>query len=171
MPEHCPLRGADSLTRNVSVRLRLTTTFPAPADHVWALVKKSSTLLFVSRGLLSFIGAEHFPQQWREGDTESARLLFFGCIPAWRHSLTFERIDDDTRILSTSEGGGLIPVWDHVIRATPDGNQACTYLDEVEIKAGALTFVVWLYAQIFYRYRQLRWRILLRKVPQDAISN
>ncbi|MDC8454760.1 MULTISPECIES: hypothetical protein [Marinobacter] len=153
------------------MRLRLTTTFPAPADHVWALVRKSSTLLFVCRGLLGFRRAEDFPQQWRNGDTEVARLLFFGCIPAWKHSLTFERIDDDARILSTREGGGLVPVWDHIIRVTPNGNQACTYLDEVEIKAGVLTFVMWLYAQTFYRYRQLRWRTLLRKVPQNATSN
>ncbi|MAI31015.1 hypothetical protein J3362_13260 [Marinobacter sp. NFXS11] len=153
------------------MRVEISTTFPAPADDVWALVKKSKTLLFVCKGLLGFGDAKHFPQQWKEGETQVTRLQFFNCVPAWRHSITFEKIDDNKRTLSTKEGGGLVPVWDHVIRVSPNGNEACTYLDEVEIKAGVLTVMVWLYAQILYRYRQLRWRILLRKVLQDVTSN
>ncbi|MDR5873711.1 MULTISPECIES: hypothetical protein [Vreelandella] len=153
------------------MKLTLATTFPAPADHVWALVKQSSTLLFVCKGLLGFERSEHFPQEWREGNREVTRLMFFGYIPAWKHTLTFTRIDDEQRILATEEGGGLVPVWNHVIQVAPDGSKACTYSDEVNIKAGIFTIVVWLYAHIFYRYRQHRWRTLLREIahhPSDS---
>lgn len=32
----------------------------------------------------------------------------------------------------------------------------------VEIRAGVLTPLVWLFAQVFFRYRQMRWRSLLK---------
>lgn len=153
------------------MKLTLATTFPAPADHVWALVKQSSTLLFVCKGLLGFGGSERFPQEWREGNKEVTRLMFFGCIPAWKHILTFKRIDDEQRILATEEGGGMAPVLNHVIQVAPDGSKACTYSDEVNIEAGIFTIVVWLYAHILYRYRQRRWRTLLRRIthhPSDS---
>ncbi len=170
MPDRCTLRNARSLIRNVSVKLTLTTTFPAPADQVWALVKQSGTLLFVCKGLLGFGGSERFPQQWREGSIEVTRLMFFGCVPAWKHTLRFERIDDDQRILATEEGGGLVPVWNHVIQVVPDGNRTSTYSDEVNIEAGIFTIVVWLYAHGLYRYRQRRWRKLLREIAHHSSS-
>jgi hypothetical protein len=42
----------------------------------------------------------------------------------------------------------------------------CRYSDEIEVRAGALPPLVWLYAQLFYRYRQRRWRRLERS-PRD----
>lgn len=147
------------------MRLTISSTFHAPADRVWFLVKKSSTLLFVTRGLLGFSGSEHFPAEWREGATETTRLLFFNFIPAWKHSLTVREVSDNNRVLYTNEGGGLVPVWNHHIQVTPGDNETCTYTDRVEIKAGMLRFLVWGYAYLFYRYRQARWRVLLLRTP------
>jgi len=39
----------------------------------------------------------------------------------------------------------------------------CSYTDEVEIEAGVFTPLVWLYANLLYRYRQLRWKVLISK--------
>ena len=94
--------------------------------------------------------------------------MFFGLVPAWKHSITFQKIDDSKRVLFTKEGGGLVPVWNHLIQVTPEQNGTCRYTDDVDVKAGVLTLLVWLFANIFYRYRQLRWRILLRRAPQNG---
>jgi len=150
------------------VRVRISTTFSAPADHVWALVKRNSTLLFVCGGLLGFAGAKLFPQQWCEGNKENTRLLFFGFIPAWQHTLYFQEVSDRNRVLRTEEGGGLISAWNHFIQVSPCEKQTCTYVDDVEIRAGVFTVLMWLYAHIFYRYRQLRWRVLLRNFTHHA---
>jgi ligand-binding SRPBCC domain-containing protein len=150
------------------LRVKVSTTFSSSADKVWALVRKSDTLLFVTRGFLGFSGSHRFPTEWREGSTENTRLMFFGLIPAWKHSITFQEIDDSRRVLFTKEGGGLVPVWNHLIQVTPEQNETCSYTDDVEVKAGVLTLLVWLYANIFYRYRQFRWRLLLRRTPQHA---
>ncbi|WP_189613634.1 hypothetical protein [Saccharospirillum salsuginis] len=146
------------------MRVRITSTFHAPADKVWGLVKRSDTLLFVTRGFLSFSGSSHFPTLWEEGATETTRLLLFGFIPAWEHTLTFQEINDNSRVLYTREGGGLVPVWNHLIQVIPGKNETCTYVDDVEVKAGILTFLIWGYAHIFYRYRQFRWRSLLHRI-------
>ncbi|MCB1705726.1 MAG: hypothetical protein KDI17_12735 [Halioglobus sp.] len=127
-------------------------------------MKKSSTLVFVTKGLLGFAGARQFPSEWQQGATQSTRLLFFGFIPAWRHSLTFRTINEAEMLMYTDEGGGLVPVWKHAIKVVPTDDRSCVYEDDVEIQAGLLTVFVWLYAQIFYRYRHLRWQLLLRRL-------
>lgn len=120
--------------------------------------------MFVTKGLLGFCDADQFPIEWQQGTTQTTRLLFFGLLPAWRHSLTFKAVNDSERVLCTNEGGGLITLWNHTIKVVPVGDRSCIYLDDVEVKAGVLTIFVWAYAQLFYRYRQLRWRTLLRRV-------
>ncbi len=62
----------------------------------------------------------------------------------------------------TAEGGGPVRTWNHRLRFEPTGPSSCRYTDEVEIEAGPLTASVWLFAAIFYRYRQARWRSLTR---------
>ncbi len=156
------------IDKDRELRVKVSTTFNSSADKVWALVRKSDTLLFVTRGFLGFSGSHRFPPECREGSTEHTRLMFFGFIPAWKHSITFQEIDDSKRVLITKEGSGLVPVWNHLIQVTPEQNETCSYIDDVEVKAGGLTLLVWLYTNIFYRYRQFRWRILLRATPQHA---
>lgn len=41
-----------------------------------------------------------------------------------------------------------------------------SYTDEIEIQAGWLTPVIWLFAHVFYRHRQRRWKALLKQDPQ-----
>jgi hypothetical protein len=94
--------------------------------------------------------------------------MLFGFIPAWKHSITFQEIDDSKRVLFTKEGGGLVPVWNYIIQVKPEQNETCRYTDDVEVNAGVLTLLVWLYANGFYRYRQLRWRLLLRRTHHHA---
>jgi hypothetical protein len=63
----------------------------------------------------------------------------------------------------THESGGLISVWNHqmAVESKPDGQSV--YSDVVEIRAGVFTPLVWLYANIFYRYRQMRWQLLANR--------
>jgi hypothetical protein len=61
----------------------------------------------------------------------------------------------------TQEQGGLIKSWDHEIKFEVKDSKTCIYTDTVKIKAGAFTALVWLFANILYRYRQRRWKQLL----------
>ncbi|HEX8143781.1 MAG TPA: hypothetical protein VF553_14375 [Pyrinomonadaceae bacterium] len=80
------------------------------------------------------------------------------------HELEFIRIDNELRELRTRERGGLISAWNHVISVAAKSDECCIYTDSVEISAGVLTPLVWLYAQIFYRHRRRRWNRLARSL-------
>lgn len=135
---------------------------PIPAEVAWQLVKLSQTLVFVTRGIMGFRSGD-FPAIWQEGQLVTTRLYAFGLVPLWMHALKFERIDDVRMELATSESGGVISVWNHLIDVEEESSTTCRYSDKVEIKAGLLTPFVWLFAQLFYRFRQRRWRLLAKK--------
>lgn len=51
----------------------------------------------------------------------------------------------------------LIRKWHHTITIEPLSKGECRYNDEVEVEAGLITPVIWIFAHIFYRHRQKRW--------------
>lgn len=146
------------------MKARITTKLNISAENVWQLVKKSSTLVFVTKGLLSFSDSSHFPAEWAENKTVISRLKFFGLISAWNHQIYFQKVSDSELEIITEEQGGIVSKWEHRIKISSMNEEtASLYTDEVEIEAGLLTPVVWLYANFLYRYRQLRWKSLISK--------
>ena len=62
----------------------------------------------------------------------------------------------------TEEQGGIVSKWEHLSKVSPTDNDAIIlYTDQIDIEAGLFTPFVWLYAHLFYRYRQLRWKRLI----------
>jgi hypothetical protein len=146
--------------------VRVTTRLPASADHVWDAVQRTDTLRYVTRGLLGFRLDREAPERFAEGETYCMRLLFFGLVPAWRHEIRVVRLDTAHREIRTEEHGGPVRTWSHRIAVDDEGWGSARYLDEIEIAAGVLTPFVWIYAQFFYRYRQMRWRRLARRIGE-----
>ncbi len=149
------------------MRARIETVLNARPEAVWEAVKRSSTLVYVTRGMLGFEGAEHFPSRWTEGNQVDTRLKFFGFLPAWRHRLQVARVDDDARIIQTLEGGSFVTTWHHRMQVEQAGG-GTRYVDEIEIEAGHATWLVWLYAKALYRYRQRRLQQLVAQVRRAA---
>ena len=144
--------------------MRVSTRLPVPPDLAWDTVKRTDTLRYVTRGLLGFRPEGEIPDRLAEGETYRMRLLFFGVLPAWRHEIQVIRLDDASQEIRTEEHGGPVRDWRHRITVDAEGWGATRYMDEIEIAAGPLTPLVWLYAQVFYRYRQWRWRRLARRL-------
>lgn len=143
--------------------ITVQTTLDASPDTVWVAAKTSSAFRYVTRGFLGFSGANRFPAQWREGDTVHTRMWFFHVLPApWTHHLQAERVDDARREIQSRERGGFVTTWDHLIRVEAASDGHTWYTDQIDIKAGLFTPLVGLFAHIFYRYRQARWRRLAR---------
>ena len=139
---------------------RIRTDLPTSAERAWRALKKRDTFLYITRGLLGFAGADEWPQEFRQGDTIETRLLFFHLLPAWRHTLHVVGLHEGDRELRSRESGGPIRQWNHTIVIDPVAEDRCHYTDEIDIEAGLLTPLVWVYAHAFYRYRQRRWRRL-----------
>lgn len=139
------------------------TQLAIPADKAWDLVKRSQTLVYICKGLLGFEGSHLFPGKWREGDIIDTRLKLFGMIPAWRHSLRFILVSDESMIIATEEKGGIVQGWNHEIKFEVSDEISCIYTDTVEINAGMLSPLIWLFAKVLYKYRQYRWKSLIKQ--------
>lgn len=150
------------------MRFRLSTTLDAPADSVWAAVQQTETLREVARGLLGFrsIDAKPLPEQWHAGQRVTIRMLLFGVLPAWKHTIEMVALNDRRREFQTRESGGPLRVWNHRVQVEVCGKGRSLYTDEVELAAGVLTPLAWLTAAVFFAYRQSRWRRLARRLTQ-----
>jgi len=158
----------------MKLKAKISSVFNTPAHRAWSAVKESRTLIFVTKGVLGFegrVGVEerkgigsrcNFPKTWVEGRIESTKLRFFGVIPGWQHQLYFKEICDETFQQTSEERGGLIQQWNHVIKVDSLDAESCRYSFEIEIDAGLLTPMVWFYAHLFYRYRQWRWKKMIK---------
>jgi hypothetical protein len=127
---------------------------------VWETLKQVDTLRYVTRGLLGFRPLGPVQETLRGGETVRVRLLFFHVIPAWAHEIHVVSVDEQARRIETREHGGGVKTWNHTLTVEAAGAGQSRYTDRIEIDAGATTRLVWAYANLFYRYRQWRWRRL-----------
>jgi hypothetical protein len=159
--------------------VRISTDLDISADLAWETVKKPETFLYVVRGVMGVRQLDDMPENWGEGLAVRVRLVFFHLIPAWTHEIRLVRIDEAAHEISTNERGGPVRHWNHRIRIQPqqasplgvgEGSERCRYTDEIEIRAGPLTPLVWFCAHLFFRYRQSRWRKLARHLRSTQAS-
>ncbi|MGE0631455.1 MAG: hypothetical protein AB7O96_03545 [Pseudobdellovibrionaceae bacterium] len=137
-----------------------------PAGNVWDLVERSSTLIEVAWPLARIVPVDgKFPERWIEGTTSQCRSFLFGFFPVGTRRIFFERIDGSSMQLQSRESDPLVKRWDHLISVKPLDESSCVYTDEIEIDAGVITSIVWLWANWFYRHRQARWQKMLKKNP------
>jgi hypothetical protein len=142
---------------------RVSTVLDASPPAAWEAVKRLDTFRYVTRGVLGYRAPDGTPDDLREGMVVRGRLYFFHVLPAWSHEIRVVRVDEDAREILTSENGGPVKNWGHLILVEPGPQPGrCRYTDEIDIRAGVLTPLVWAYAHVFYRYRQARWRRLAR---------
>ena len=142
------------------MQIHIETDLATAADRAWETLQKTETFAYITRGFLGFNNIDRWPNRFSEDFEIKTRLVLFGLIPLWKHEMRVIHTDPQQRLIESREGGGPVHTWNHLIKITPLDEQRCRYLDEVELEAGVLTPFVWLFAQVFYRYRQARWRRL-----------
>jgi uncharacterized protein YndB with AHSA1/START domain len=147
-----------------SVTIERSAELAAPASRVWAATRTPAAFRYVTRGMLRITG---LPRTGRFGPGTRVEgwLLLAGVLPVHRHHLEIVKVDHETMTLSSHEWGGVLRRWDHdIIVERLDGHRS-RYTDRVLIDAGPFTMPVAVFAWLFYRYRQRRWRQLVRRVP------
>jgi hypothetical protein len=145
----------------------LSTRLDAPIERVWDELQTTRLLVHVAAPMVRFTPIEPaaLPERWREGRYR-VRMTLLGVLPAGTQVIAISKAEaagaSGPRYVLRDDGAGdLAKTWDHVITLEPLPDGATLYRDRVEVKAGVLTPVVWLFAQAFYRHRQRRWRRLV----------
>lgn len=145
-------------------KLTVASEIPIDIDTAWAKIKTSALLKFVSEGKVKFkpTGGQ-FPEIWKEGDTVSTRMLMYSFVPlGGLHSLYFEKIDNENKILQTREWDYSAKVWNHKMSLKKWTETTIIYEDEIVIYGGILTDFITLWAKSFYKHRQKRWQLVAR---------
>ncbi len=144
---------------------RISTRLACSEGELWHKIIEPVSLQFVASPILSFVPVREdgLSGEWQVGIPYQLKLYFMKLIPLGSHTIQLMRIDKDANMIVSQESGLLARFWKHIICFREVAPGVVSYTDEIEIRAGWLTPAIWLFAQIFYRHRQRRWKVLLRK--------
>jgi hypothetical protein len=143
--------------------VHVETDLPAPATRVWEAMQQPATFLYVVRGTLGVPALAGRTAPLRAGEVVTGWIFLFHVLPVHRHRIEVAAVDPAVGVVRTEERGGVLRRWDHVLQVAPVDAGSSRYSDTVDIDAGPLTGVVAAWAELFYRYRQARWRRLARR--------
>ncbi len=138
-----------------------TSVFPATRDAVLQKLQRPETLRTIAKPYAAFEPADNAAAVWTVGSKSSWHLRLFGIIPFGTHTIRIMRFDSER--ISSREGNGHVPVWNHDILLVPIDENHTEYTDRVEIQAGWKTVFVWGWAKLFYAHRQKQWIRLLKE--------
>ena len=147
------------------MQLNITTYLDCSVEQAISHAKTTRLLKFVAHPLVHFTPIEPnaWPHTWAEGRYwVGVRIL--GFMPFGKQAIVISLPKTGDGFLIRDNGySSLVKVWDHTISITTDAGRT-RYKDSVIIDAGVFTLPVWLFAQVFYRHRQRRWRQLARQL-------
>jgi hypothetical protein len=135
----------------------LSTELPISAQRAAALARKPALMQFVLAPLLT-MPALRAPDRLEVGTSASARLWWFGVLPAWTHHIEIKELDDLT--IYTNERGGPVRTWNHRLTFTPLDEHRCRYTDEIETDDGVKGLGTRLFIRVLFGHRHRRWRTL-----------
>jgi hypothetical protein len=144
---------------------RISTRLACTESELWKHISRPASLQFVASPVLAFVPVEPgvLDSEWEVGRDYPLKLYFLNFLPLGLHTIQLVKVDRDHNIISSHERGLLAPVWNHNISFQEIKPGLVSYTDEIEIRAGWLTPFIWLFAHGFYRHRQRRWKVLLKK--------
>lgn len=143
------------------MQVDVSTELDCPTSVAIAQAKTTRLLKFIAYPLVQFTPIEPrtWPDTWSPG-THWFGVRILGFVPFGKQAIVISYPESTAGFVLRDNGHStLVKVWDHTISiSTVHGRTR--YRDTVTIDAGVLTWPIWLFAQVFYRHRQRRWRQL-----------
>ena len=140
------------------MNVRVSSVLSVPLPVVWSLMRQSSTLVFITKPIVTFAEADNFPEEWEVGVPVQTNVVMFGIGAGAPYEFTFTDIDTKNHTMVTDECGAGITRWQHIMEVEALTDTTCRYTDRVVVTPKCLARRV----QWYYQYRHWRWRSLLR---------
>jgi len=159
----CQTTGEETKRKGITK----TSLFPAEKEDVFRRLQSLRTLQYIAAPFASFSPLNGNPDLlWRKGGECMFHLKLFGFLPLGIHTIRVVELDAASCQILTNEANTHVPIWNHRIwlESTPTGESR--YTDEVELFAGWKTPFVSVWAKLFYRHRQKKWRKPLLRSKQ-----
>lgn len=146
------------------MKATIRSTFPLPLKDVRALTMRPTTMQTIAHPVLKFspVQPKELPDEWKPNEVYRVNLCSLQIIPLGWYDIKIT-IEEDTPTLCVARDRGhgrFITIWDHVITLERRGDETA-YTDSVDVHAGILTPLVYVFAQFFYRHRQRRWKKII----------
>ena len=141
--------------------VKVMSVFNCDSEELFGEVKKTESLFYIAKPLIKFLQLpEHpLPELWGEGKYP-VKMYILGFIPFGKQWIVIS-IDNNNLHIRDNGYSKLIKKWDHNIYLKGVGENKTLYTDTIDINAGILTIFIAMFANIFYRWRQKRWRRLI----------
>lgn len=141
------------------MKLNLKTKMDCSANRMFESVKRTSNFFEITKPLVKFVPQQFLGEQWEEKEY-LMEMYLFGVIPLGRQTIDI-RYEQGKKRMRDNGRSNRIKKWDHIISICDSGEHQCIYTDEINIEAGLITFFVFLFAHVFFRYRQLKWKRII----------
>lgn len=142
--------------------VKVMSIYNCEKERLYSEIKKSKSLFYIGKPLVRFVQLpEHsIPEIWEEG-RYLIKMYILGFIPFGKQWIVIS-IDNDKKNIRDNGYSKLIKKWDHNIYLKDLGNNKSLYVDTIDINAGLLTPFIVMFANVFYRLRQKRWKKLIK---------
>lgn len=148
------------------MKAKIQSTFDCSLQTFSRNAVKSVVHSYICKPLFKFIPHKGvtLPKIFTKGEY-AVKMYLFGFIPMGNHYIKPEEIivtDEEFKVRDNGRGS-IAKTWDHWFYASKvEGENKIIYADEVTIKAGLFTPIVYAIAVVFYSWRQRRWKKLIK---------
>jgi hypothetical protein len=152
------------------MKIKISTQFNCSSEKVLQKIQKPKLLIFVMKPWLVVAPFEPkvFPDIWEEKKYVCS-IKLFGYLPLVRQAvvITKEEVNQKDGIYKFKDNGysikpNFIKKWEHIIYIKRINDKLSQYTDEIDIKAGILTPLVWFFSILIYLHRQRNWKKLIK---------
>ncbi len=137
-------------------RLTFETTINQPAAVVWNLFKAPEFWLASLNPEAVLKPVENLPSRWETGKENRFKLRMYRLIPFGNHMITFEKLDNENRIIQTREYGLMVPQWDNYFEVKSLTDSTCIIKDVLEIQTKGVNGIVANYAIDLFKAKHKR---------------
>ena len=141
------------------LKISISSILNNSTEKIWDKILNIETLIEICKPMARFklISNENI-MKWELNKEYIFKLLIYGFLPFGRHKIILEILDEKNKIILSKEHNSIVKIWNHKILMENIEENKTKYTDEVEIYAGIFTIFVAVWAKIFYKHRQKKWK-------------
>jgi len=144
---------------NKGIKIIISSTLNNSAEKIWNKLLNIETLIEICKPMATFKSNLNEKEMKWEIDKEYIfKLFIYGFIPFGNHKIILKKLDKENKIILSNEYNKIVKIWNHLIFMENVGENEIKYTDEVEIYAGIFTLFTAIWAKLFYKHRQKKWK-------------
>ena len=141
------------------IKIIISSTLNNSAEKIWNKLLNIETLIEICKPMATFKSKiNETEMKWEINKEYIFKLFIYGFLPFGDHKIILKKLDKENKIILSNEYNKIVKIWNHLIIIENLGENEIKYTDEVEIYAGIFTLFTAIWAKLFYKHRQKKWK-------------